>query len=98
VDWINLISLLLVPVTGVVTWLFSKPKRKSEAVEGMQVTIDLLFSKNQELYGKIIELQERLTAAMDELGEHKYTLRGLGVMENEQLRIKNEQLRMKNGE
>jgi hypothetical protein len=79
-DWINLISILLVPVTGIVTWLFSKPKRKSEAVEAMQATIDLLFAKNQELYGRVIDLQERLTAALDELGEHKYTLRGMGIM------------------
>ncbi|MDR0829852.1 MAG: hypothetical protein LBN95_07055 [Prevotellaceae bacterium] len=79
-DWTTIIIAMLVPVTGIVTWVFSKPKRKAEAVNEMQTTIDLLFDKNQELYGKIIELQERLTSALDELGEYKYTLKGLGAM------------------
>jgi hypothetical protein len=76
----EIIQLLLAPATGAAAWFASKPKRKSEAVEQMQRTIDLLFAKNQELYEKNLKLQDELMKTLERLGECQYTIKGFDVM------------------
>ncbi len=59
------VSLLLAPLTGIVTWITSRHKRIAEmaqvngdAIAQMQKTIDELVSKNAELYSMVTALHQ----------------------------------------
>ena len=53
-EWI---TTLLVPVTGVVSWIAGTRKRNNDAIIAMQTTIDLLSKQNADLYKEMVELR-----------------------------------------
>lgn len=53
-EWI---TTLLVPVTGVVSWIAGTRKRNNDAIIAMQTTIDLLAKQNADLYKEMVELR-----------------------------------------
>lgn len=57
-EWI---TTLLVPVTGVVSWLAGSRMRKNSTINAMQTTIDMLVEQNADLYKKIIDLRQENT-------------------------------------
>lgn len=58
-DWIEIGKVFVVPfITGVAGWIAGRWKRRSDAIETMQKTIDRLSAKNDELYSKVGQLQE----------------------------------------
>lgn len=56
-DWINLISLLLSPATGVIGWLAGKRKRNNEFLHEMQESINMLAAKNNDLMEELIKVK-----------------------------------------
>ena len=54
-EWI---TTLLVPVTGVVSWLAGSRMRRNENLRTLQTTIDMLVDKNRELYDEIVRLRQ----------------------------------------
>jgi len=77
-------------ISAVAGYLTGKRRRKQETAQGlqdtidrMQGTIDMLLAKNQELYARIIEVQDKYTQAAEELGEYRFTIAGLGLMKEQ---------------
>lgn len=63
INIISWLSLALVPISNVVTWLITRQKRKNEqqrdnndTLVSMQATIDRLVSANEKLYKTVMEL------------------------------------------
>lgn len=63
INFISWLSLALVPISNVVTWLVTRQKRKNEqqrdnndTLVSMQATIDRLVSANEKLYKTVMEL------------------------------------------
>lgn len=63
INFISWLSLALVPMSNVVTWLVTRQKRKNEqqrdnndTLVSMQATIDRLVSANEKLYKTVMEL------------------------------------------
>lgn len=63
INIISWLSLALVPISNVVTWLVTRQKRKNEqqrdnndTLVSMQATIDRLVSANEKLYKTVMEL------------------------------------------
>lgn len=54
-EWI---TTFLVPVTGIVSWLFGARMRRNENLKTLQTTIDMLVEKNKELYDEIMRLRK----------------------------------------
>lgn len=65
-EWI---TTLLVPVTGVVSWLAGSRKRRNEAIVNLQNTINLLAEKNHELYEEVIALRAQVSSLKQELDD-----------------------------
>lgn len=59
-DYITLISLLLTPLSSVVTWVVARRARNNDMLTKMQQTIDMLVEKNRELYDEVIMLRDKL--------------------------------------
>ena len=59
-DWITIISIILVPVTGVVSWFASARMRNNDTLQKMQVTIDILLEKNAELVKEVVTLRSKI--------------------------------------
>lgn len=57
-EWI---TTLLVPVTGIVSWLAGTRMRKNSTINAMQTTIDMLVEQNADLYKKILDLRQENT-------------------------------------
>lgn len=51
------ISLFLVPVTGIVSWLAARRTRNNSTLQQLQQTIDMLVKKNAELYEQLVEVR-----------------------------------------
>lgn len=66
------ISLLLVPITGVISWLAGKRQRNNSTLHQLQETIDMLVKKNSELYAKITEQNKNMSKLSEQNDElHK---------------------------
>ena len=63
-EWI---TTLLVPVTGVVSWLAGTRKRRNDTIVELQNTINLLAEKNRELYEETIKLRAQVAELKDEI-------------------------------
>lgn len=59
-DWFNIASLALAPITGVVTWIAASTRRRNDSITMLQQTIDNLVLKNQDLYNEIFRLRSRV--------------------------------------
>lgn len=59
-DYITLISILLTPLSSIITWVFARRARNNDMLTKMQKTIDLLVEKNKELYEEVIRLRDKL--------------------------------------
>ena len=62
-EWI---TTFLVPVTGIVSWLFGARMRRNENLKTLQTTIDMLVEKNKELYDEIMRLRNENDNLRDE--------------------------------
>lgn len=69
-EWI---TTLLVPVTGIVSWLAGSRKRRNEAIVDLQNTINLLAEKNHELYEEVIALRAQVSSLKQELDDIRKT-------------------------
>lgn len=59
-EWIDIISLLLAPITGVVGWFAGGLRRRNDNIAMLQQTIDNLMIKNNDLYSEILKLRARV--------------------------------------
>ena len=76
---------ILPPLTSIITWIATRYSRKTQTLEMMQKSIDMLVRKNSELYAtiteqnktlatqneKILELSQKLTQVQNENAELK---------------------------
>lgn len=67
-EWI---TTLLVPVTGVVSWLAGSRHRRNEAITEMQNTINMLAVKNSELYEEVLALRAQVSSLKQEIETRK---------------------------
>lgn len=81
-EWI---TTLLVPVTGVVSWLAGSRMRKNSTINAMQTTIDMLVEQNADLYKKVLDLRQENTDLRVSINA--------GNIEIERLKAKIEQLK-----
>lgn len=86
-EWI---TTLLAPVTGVVTWLAARRKRRNDALGEMQQTIDMLVQQNKTLYKELIDTRRDLADARGKIDTLEVNQKQL-LQENNELRelIKN---------
>jgi len=56
----NWIELLLVPITGVVTWFSARGKRRNDGMQALQQTVNLLAEDNKRLYKELTENKTRI--------------------------------------
>ena len=81
-EWI---TTLLAPVTGVVTWLAARRKRRNDALTELQNTIDMLVLQNKTLYKELIDTRRELADARTEIDVLKSNQEKL-LKENAELR------------
>ncbi len=67
-EWI---TTLLVPATGIVSWLAGSRKRRNDTIVELQNTINLLAEKNRELYEETIKLRAQVAELKDEIDRLK---------------------------
>ena len=67
----GLASLIVTPVTGVVSWLAGTRSRKNTAIQEMLKTIQELSKQNADLNKNVIELQEEVIEVRRENAELK---------------------------
>lgn len=86
---VPLISVLISPIVGVITWFAARRKRQLEGIDRLQKTIDMLVEKNCELTRQNIVLREevmKLTAEINGLklknSEMSIRLEKLVMLEN----------------
>lgn len=63
-EWI---TTLLVPLTGVISWLAGSRKRRNDAINDLQTTINLLAEKNREQFEEILALRKQVADLKDEI-------------------------------
>lgn len=63
------VTLFLTPVTAVISWFAGRRMRNNDAIQKMQETINLLASKNSELYAKIEEQNKRISQQTEKIAE-----------------------------
>ncbi len=68
---ISILSLLLAPLTGIVTWFAARRVRNANTLQKMQETIDLLVTRNNELYQKLTDVNRQLAEVRRENAELK---------------------------
>lgn len=68
-DAYNWVTLLLTPVTAIIGWFAGRRMRNNDAIQKMQETINLLASKNSELYAKIEEQNKRISQQTEKIAE-----------------------------
>ncbi len=69
------LTFILPPVTSVITWVATRYSRKTQTLEMMQKSIDMLVQKNAQLYEELVQVrnenaelkagQQRLQNALD---------------------------------
>ncbi len=69
------LTFILPPVTSIITWVATRYSRKTQTLEMMQKSIDMLVEKNGKLYEELVKVrhenaelkagQERLQNALD---------------------------------
>lgn len=67
-DIYRYLELLLVPITNIVTWAVARRKRRNDAVNALQGTVDMLVQKNNTIYKELIDTRKELAAAMVKIG------------------------------
>lgn len=84
-------SLVLAPVTGIVTWMVSRQKRQNETLrddaathESLLATISTLAEENQKLHNQIIKLLEANTELQKRINQMEIQLKK-NIVRNEQL-------------
>ncbi|MBR6250084.1 MAG: hypothetical protein IKR17_02685 [Bacteroidales bacterium] len=82
------LSLLLAPISSVVTWYASRRKRRTDDIDNLQHSIESLAKRNNELYEEIIRLQR------DNLDLQREQARLIAILTPEQL-IQYQQLKRK---
>lgn len=95
-DWINIISIIIAPLTGVLSWFAGRKKSKNDFLQEMQDSIDLLVVKNKDLVEEVTNLrlknselianQEILKRQIDTLTKQNATLQKTIETLNEQLK------------
>lgn len=65
------VSLMLVPVTAVVSWWAARKVRHNNIIQRMQETIDMLVLKNAELVELVAELRENNLQLMQQVTEFR---------------------------
>lgn len=68
-DTYTWVSLLLVPITGVVSWFVGRRARNNDTMQKMQETINMLAGKNDELYNKIVDQNNKIVELNEQLTE-----------------------------
>lgn len=56
-EWIELLNFVLVPLTGVVTWLVARRKRDNDFLCELQKSINMLSGENHRLMTEVVELR-----------------------------------------
>lgn len=62
-------TLLLVPVTGIVSWFAARKVRNNSTLQQLQQTIDMLVMKNKELYERITQQNQQIEELNAQLTE-----------------------------
>ena len=70
-DIATIISLLIAPLTGIVSWLAARRVRNSNTLQKMQETIDLLVERNNQLYRQLADVNHQLVQVRRENAELK---------------------------
>ena len=73
-EWI---TTLLVPVTGVVSWLAGARMRRNESIKALQTTIDMLNERNRELYEEQVKLRDENTELKAMLSSNRKEIESL---------------------
>ena len=63
------VTLCITPVTAIIGWFAGRRMRNNDAIQKMQETINLLASKNSELYAKIEEQNKRISQQTEKIAE-----------------------------
>lgn len=59
-DYIAIASIALTPISSIVTWIVARRARNNDMLLKMQKTIDMLVTKNQELYNEVVLLRAKV--------------------------------------
>ena len=54
-DIFNWVTLAIVPISSLITWIAARRVRNNNTLQDLQQTIDMLVDKNAELYQKVVE-------------------------------------------
>lgn len=84
-DIYHYLELLLVPITNVVTWAAATRKRRNDAVNALQETVDMLVCKNNTIYKELIDTRKELAAATMKIGTLESNQEKL-LLENSELK------------
>lgn len=71
------LTFILPPVTGVITWVATRYSRKTQTLEMMQKSIDMLVEKNSALYSQITEQNKKLAQQNEQIIELRQQLTGV---------------------
>lgn len=61
------VSLALVPITNIITWIATKTKRRNETMQSLQETIDLFAKSNEKLSEQVIEQNQTIAQLTSEI-------------------------------
>ena len=73
-DIATIITMGLVPLSGVVSWFAAKRTRNNSTLQAMQESINMLVSKNSELIEEIVELRAENAELKDAISQLKQTI------------------------
>ena len=73
-DIVNIISICLAPITGVVSWLAARRSRNNSMLQALQDSIKSLAKKNAELIEEIVELRSENAELKIESAEVKHAM------------------------
>ncbi len=90
-DAYNWVTLLPAPVTAIIGWFTGRRMRNNDAIQKMQETINLLASKNSELYAKIEEQNKRISQQTEKIAE---LTQELTLVRKENAELKDGQIRI----
>ncbi len=57
---LSVLTIILPPITGIVTWIVSRRTRNNSTLQQMQQTIDMLVDRNMELTEQMISLNTEI--------------------------------------